>query len=138
MAIGHYIKFIVFGLLMGYIVARIGFADYSEVHRLFTLTDYRMLITFIAAVLVAMVGFIVFAHGKKLQKKPLHKGTIIGGVMFGTGWAVTGACPSIAVIQLGYGYMPAVITVLGILLGSWLYRIVHRRWFNWDTGACDS
>ncbi|MBE9516642.1 MAG: YeeE/YedE family protein [Proteobacteria bacterium] len=133
-----YYKLGFFGLAMGYIVARIGFADYSEVHNMFIFADLRILLAFIFAVMISMVGFLVFAHGKKLPKKKVHKGTIPGGIMFGTGWALTGACPSIAVIQLGYGFMPAAFTVVGIIVGSWLYRIVHRRYFRWDTGACES
>lgn len=133
-----YLKFSFFGLAMGFIVARIGFADYSEVHKLFTFTDLRILLTFIFAVLFSMVGFLVLAYGKKLPKKKVHKGTIPGGILFGMGWALTGACPSIAVIQLGYGFTPAAITVAGIMVGSWIYRIVHRRYFRWDTGACET
>lgn len=133
-----YMKFSFFGLAMGYIVARIGFADFGEVHRMFVLVDLRMFIAFLFSVLLSMIGFLILARGKKMQKKMLHKGTLPGGVMFGIGWAVTGACPSIAVIQLGYGYIPAAITVVGILLGSWLYRKAHQRYFRWDTGACST
>lgn len=135
---GSYIRFSFFGLAMGYIVARIGFADYGEVHRMFVLADLRMFITFLFSVVFTMLGFLVLAHGRKLQKKVLHKGTIPGGVIFGVGWAITGACPSIAVIQLGYGYVPAAITVVGILVGSWVYRKMHQRYFRWDTGACST
>lgn len=123
---------------MGFVIARIGFADYGEVHRLFTLVDLRMLITFAGAVLFAMVGFFILARNHKLQEKFLHKGTIPGGMMFGTGWAITGSCPSIALVQLGAGYLPAVVTMVGILIGAWTYKVMNGRVFFIDSGACET
>lgn len=139
MSVGKYHLFFgLFGLLMGLTLARIGFGSYDEVHRLFTLVDLRMLFAFAAAVLVAMIGFAVFARGQKMPKKVIHPGTVVGGVLFGSGWAITGACPSTALIQLGSGYLPAALTIVGILMGAYLYRKVHARFFRWDSGACET
>jgi len=136
-ALRHHLKLGFLGLLMGFVLSAIGFADYGEVHRLFTLVDLRLLFTFAGAVLVAMAGYRLLARGRSLPDKPLHKGTVAGGILFGIGWALTGACPSIALVQLGEGTLPAVFTILGILFGAWLYPKVHARWFRWDTGACN-
>lgn len=133
----HILKFSFFGLLMGFILGRVGFSDFAEVHRLFTLTDLRLLFTFGGAVMLAMLGFAVLARGEKLAPKKIHKGTVIGGMLFGAGWAITGACPSMALIQLGQGYLPAVFTAFGILFGAWVYPRIHARFFSWDTGACN-
>lgn len=135
--LSHIIKFGFFGLVMGFILGRVGFSDFAEVHKLFTLKDLRLLLIFAGAVAFAMVAFVLFARGEKFQKKPLHKGTIVGGMLFGTGWAITGACPSMALVQLGQGYLPAVFTAFGILFGAWLYPHIHARFFGWDTGACN-
>lgn len=134
----HHLRYGFFGVFMGFVIARIGFADYGEVHRLFTLVDLRMLIAFAGAVLFAMVGFFILARNHKLQEKFLHKGTIPGGVMFGTGWALTGSCPSIALVQLGAGYLPAIVTMVGILVGAWTYKVMNGRVFYIDSGACET
>jgi uncharacterized membrane protein YedE/YeeE len=134
----HHVRYGIFGVLMGFVIARIGFADYGEVHRLFTLVDLRMLLTFAGAVAFAMVGFLLLAHGHRLQKKFLHKGTVPGGMMFGAGWAITGACPSIALVQLGAGYLPSVVTMVGILIGAWTYKEMNGRVFFIDSGACET
>ena len=133
----YHLIFGVFGLSMGFALARIGFGDYSEVHKLFTLIDLRLLFTFAFAVVIAMLGFQLLARGKSLPQKKIHPGTAIGGVLFGTGWAITGACPSIALVQLGMGYIPAVATGVGIFAGAYLYKKVHARFFRWDAGSCD-
>lgn len=127
-----------FGLAMGFVLTRIGFGDFDEVHKMWALIDLRMFYAFAGAVGVAMIGFLLLTWGQSLPQKPIHKGTIIGGLLFGVGWAVTGACPSTALLQVSAGYLPAVITIAGIVFGAWLYRIVHARFFRWDTGACDS
>jgi uncharacterized membrane protein YedE/YeeE len=134
----YHFYFGTFGTLMGFSLARIGFANYGEVHRLFTLVDLRLLFTFGGAVVFAMIGFAIFGRGKSLPKKKVHPGTIVGGVLFGTGWALTGACPSIALVQIGSGYLPAIATAAGIFVGAWLYRKVHARFFRWDSGACET
>ena len=126
-----------FGLLMGYSLYFIGFSNYDEVHKLFLLEDLRLLLTFAGAVLLAAVGFAVAARGRSLPGKKIHKGTIIGGVIFGAGWAISGACPSIALVQLGSGYLPALATVAGIITGIWLFKKLKPKYFRWDTGACE-
>lgn len=133
----YHLYFGLFGILMGFTIARIGFGDYNEVHNLFTLADFRILLTFALAVIVAMIGFAVFARGKSLPKKKIHPGTAIGGVLFGTGWAITGACPSIALVQMGVGYVPAIATGVGIFAGAYVYKHVHARFFRWDSGSCE-
>lgn len=125
-----------FGLLMGMSLTFIGFADYGELHRMFVFADLRLLLVFAGGVALSMVGFAVLARGEKLPRKPLHKGSVPGGVLFGLGWAITGACPSVALVQLGGGYLPALVTMVGIVLGVLAYRWMQVHYFHWDTGAC--
>lgn len=126
-----------FGLLMGMSLTFIGFADFGELHRMLVFADLRLLLVFAGGVMVSMVGFAVLARGQKLPRKPLHKGTVAGGMLFGLGWAITGACPSVALVQLGEGYLPALATMCGIATGAWVYRWAQTRYFHWDTGACE-
>ena len=137
-ALFYHLGFGFFGLALGYFLVRIGFSDFGAVHRMFALSEFRLLFTFAGAVALSMVGFAVFARGHQLPHKPIHNGTIVGGILFGIGWAITGACPSIALVQLGKGHLPAAATVIGILFGAWAYKKVHAQFFRWDTGACNS
>lgn len=125
-----------FGLLMGMSLTFIGFADYGELHRMFVFADLRLLLVFAGGVALSMVGFAVLARGEKLARKPLHKGSVPGGILFGLGWAITGACPSVALVQLGGGYLPALVTMAGIVMGVLAYRWMQVHYFHWDTGAC--
>ncbi len=126
-----------FGLGLGYSLTRIGFWDFGEVNRMFRLVDLRLLFTFAGAVALCMAGFLAL-DGWRQTPRPIHRGTVAGGVLFGVGWALTGACPAGALVQIGSGYLPALLTLGGILLGTWAYRRVHARFFRWDVGSCDS
>lgn len=125
------------GLILGFSLSRIGFTDFGEVHRMFTFADLRLFLTFLTGVLLSGVGLLIVARDTALERRPIHKGTIAGGVLFGVGWALTGACPGASLVQLGEGTLPAALTIAGIVLGTVLYRAVHARWFRWDRGACE-
>ena len=62
-----------------------------------------------------------------IKVKPFQTGTIIGGVLFGLGWAITGACPGPIYAQIGSGETLALVTLAGALLGAYLYAILKSR-----------
>ena len=125
-----------FGLMMGVTLSCIGFTDFSEVHNMFTFTDLRLLFVFAGSVGLTMIGFAILGRSQKIGKKHYTKGTIPGSIMFGVGWAITGACPSIAIVQLGEGKIAAVFTLFGILTGVWAYRRIAMGSLKLDTGVC--
>jgi uncharacterized membrane protein YedE/YeeE len=62
-------------------------------------------------------------HGEEvvLKDKVYNNGQIYGGLIFGLGWAITGACPGPLYSQIGAGYGAVVITVLSAIAGVWVY-----------------
>lgn len=62
-----------------------------------------------------------------IERKPYTPGNIWGGLIFGTGWAITGTCPGTALSQLGKEKLMAAFTISGILLGNLLYRKIGDR-----------
>lgn len=127
-----------FGLALGATLERVGFADFSEVHKLFLMNDFRLVFTFIGAVATAMLVFRLVRHGRqRLPERPYHPGSVVGGILFGAGWALTGACPSAAIIFLGAGQIPALATLAGMLVGMKLYGWLKPKYFRWSTGGCE-
>ncbi len=125
-----------YGLFMGVILSLVGFTNYAEVHKMFIFADFRLLFMFAATVGISMVGFAVLARKANLPRKSFTKGTVPGSLLFGAGWAITGACPSIALVQLGEGQFAAIFTVLGMLFGVWSYRRLAAGGLQLDTGVC--
>ena len=58
--------------------------------------------------------------------KEFNWGQVIGGLMFGLGWAVTGACPGPLFAQIGSGFLVIIITFLSALAGTWVYGLVRE------------
>lgn len=124
---------VVFGAVLG----RIGFASWDEVHGMFRLQDPRLIATFSGAVLILAVAWRVIAWVSRpsWSARPLHPGSLPGGLLFGAGWALCGACPSTVFVQLGEGQLLSLCTLVGILIGNLLFGIGQGRWFRFSTGA---
>jgi uncharacterized protein len=125
---------IIAGLALGYTVANIGFGDYAELNRMFTFQDLRMLLSFAGAVVIIVAVFAVL----RVRRAParVHAGVIPGAVLFGIGWAISGGCPAIPIVQVASGYLPAFVTIAGIFVGFRLCRWANARYFRLDSGSC--
>ncbi len=132
---------ILLGGVFGFCLSRIGFSSWDEVHAMFTFGDLRLTIAFAIAVVLLTVSWLAIRRLRpsdpEFARRPIHKGTLAGGVTFGVGWALTGACPSIALVQLGEGKLGAAVTLVGIFLGNALYAAVHERFFRFSVGSCE-
>ena len=125
---------VVAGLALGYTVTNIGFGDYAQLNRMFTFRDPRMLLAFAGAVAIIVCAFALL----RVRRTPgrVHAGVIPGSVLFGTGWAISGGCPAIPIIQVASGYLPAIVTIVGIAVGMRLCRWANSRFFHLDRGSC--
>ena len=52
---------------------------------------------------------------------------LIGGFIFGLGWALAGACPGPMFTLAGAGYMPIFVVILGAVIGTWLYGLMRHK-----------
>ena len=87
-------------------------------------------------IVVAMISMLIIKRFQvktiegepiKYEPKPYHTGVIIGGTLFGAGWAITGACPGPIYAQIGGGEWMALITLAGALLGVFAYAYLKPR-----------
>lgn len=129
---------IAFGILLGFSLSRIGFSSYDELHKMFVFADWRMFFTFAGALMLTMLMFQVVFRRRFQVARPIHRGTLVGGVLFGLGWALAGGCPSIPLVQLGEGRVMALFTIAGIVTGVLAFRFAQRNYLHWDTGSCST
>ncbi|MCO1594021.1 YeeE/YedE family protein [Micromonospora sp. RHAY321] len=125
---------VIAGLALGYTVANIGFGDYAELNRMFTFQELRMLLAFAGAVAIIVVVFAVLRVRRTSGR--IHAGVIPGAILFGSGWAISGGCPAIPIVQVASGYLPALVTIAGIVVGVRLCRWANTRYFHLDSGSC--
>ncbi|MEZ5261708.1 MAG: YeeE/YedE thiosulfate transporter family protein [Acidimicrobiales bacterium] len=126
---------IVFGLLLGFTVANIGFGDFGELNRMFTFQDLRMFGAFAGGVALAAAAFALL-RSPRPARTPVHRGIVPGAILFGTGWAISGGCPAIPIIQAASGMVPALATIAGVVVGMVACRWANSRWFGLDRGSC--
>jgi uncharacterized membrane protein YedE/YeeE len=62
-----------------------------------------------------------------IPKKEFNKGQIYGGLIFGLGWAVTGACPGPLFAQMGAGFSVIIVTFLSAIAGTWVYGLLREK-----------
>jgi uncharacterized protein len=123
------------GLGLGFTVTQIGFADFGELNAMFTFQDLRMLFAFAGAVALIAVAFLFL----RVRRSPgrIHAGVVPGGILFGAGWAISGGCPAIPIVQVASGYLPALVTIGGVVVGMKLSRWANARFLRVDRGSCD-
>jgi len=123
-------RYVFFGVLFGFVLSRVGATDFNAISGMFTLTDLHLFGVIGTAVALTALGFWAFKRGvirrkgggvASLQAKPVTKGLIAGGLLFGMGWALTGTCPGTALAQIGEGHFAGLFTFAGVLLGAWLH-----------------
>lgn len=121
---------ILFGLAFGFLLQKGGVAKYHILVGQLLLQDFTVLKVMLIAILVGMIGvFTLHRLGHvQLHIKPTRLGpNIIGGLIFGAGFALIGYCPGTAAAALGQGNADALFAMLGLMAGSYLYAIFSGR-----------
>ena len=119
-----------FGIIFGFLLQKGGVAKFEVLIGALLLTDFTVMKIMLTAILVGMVGiFSMHAMGLvKLHVKPTkYAANIIGGLIFGVGFALIGYCPGTGAAALGQGNLDAIAGVIGLLAGSYIYAELSRR-----------
>ena len=130
------IGFLLFGIFFGFVLSRSGASDYNFIHQMFTGENLKLALLMGTAIVTGAIGMIILklAGNKdikgdqiKISKKPLNKYTVIGGAIFGLGWAITGACPGTVLAQVGEGKLLGLFTLLGMIFGTFIYALIAEK-----------
>lgn len=119
----------------GFVLSRSGAADYDFVRGMFLLENPQLYGIIGAAVAVTAPvlwglkrrGTTLGGQPLKIARKPLHRGNIAGGAMFGLGWAMTGMCPGPVLVNIGEGKLYALPALAGVLAGTWLLAWAYPK-----------
>jgi uncharacterized membrane protein YedE/YeeE len=125
--------YLLFGTAFGWVLSRSGAADYDYVQGMFLLSNLQLYGIIGTAVAVTAPGLWLLKRGRRtafgqtlqVKSKPRHPGNIVGGVLFGVGWSITGMCPGPILVNIGEGKVYALGALAGVLVGAWLFGTLY-------------
>lgn len=126
----HNLKYLLVGILFGIVFVKAEIISWFRIQEMFRLQSFHMYGVIGSAVLTGMISVWLIKKFsiKTLDGEPItiapkkfNKGQIYGGLVFGFGWAITGACPGPLFAQIGTGALAVIITLLSAILGTWVY-----------------
>lgn len=124
------VKYIILGILFGIVFVKAEVISWYRIQEMFRLQSFHMYGVIGSAVITGMISIqLIKRFNIKsiagdtiiIPKKEFRKGQIIGGFVFGLGWAITGACPGPLFAQIGSGYSVVLVTLISAIAGTWVY-----------------
>jgi uncharacterized membrane protein YedE/YeeE len=127
--------YIVLGAAFGFILSRSGAADYDFIQAMFLFESFQLYgIIGTAVALTASGLWLVKRRGRtiagqriEIELKPLNRGTIVGGWLFGVGWSLAGMCPGPIFVNIGEGKLYALAALAGALTGAGVFGALYER-----------
>lgn len=132
----HYVVYGIIGMLFGILFIKAEIISWYRIQEMFRLESFHMYGVIGSAVMVGLISIFIIKklklktiHGEEIiyQTKTFNKGQIYGGLLFGLGWGITGACPGPLFAQIGTGSSVVIITLLSAILGTWIYGVIIEK-----------
>ncbi|MBS1632177.1 MAG: YeeE/YedE family protein [Bacteroidetes bacterium] len=130
------LKYFAAGILFGIILVKSEVVSWFRIQEMFRFQSFYMYGVIGSAIVVGFISIqlikkfkIRSIHGEpiELHSKPLNKGQIFGGLLFGFGWAMTGACPGPLYALVGSGVTVIVVALGSAIVGTWVYGLLRDR-----------
>jgi uncharacterized protein len=130
------IKYLIVGVLFGIVFVKAEIISWFRIQEMFRLQSFFMYGVIGTAVVVGMLSIFLIKRFKvktfsgqpiTFENKVFSKGQIIGGFIFGIGWAITGACPGPLFAQIGSGFLVVGMTFISALAGTWVYGLLQKK-----------
>lgn len=132
----HNLKYLVVGIAFGIVFVKAEIISWFRIQEMFRLQSFFMYGVIGTAVVVGMLSVwlikkynIKTMSGEtiKFEDKTFNKGQIYGSLIFGIGWAITGACPGPLFAQIGSGFWVVGVTFLSAVAGTWVYGYFREK-----------
>lgn len=131
------VKYILAGILFGIVMAKSEAVSWYRIQEMFRFQAFHMYGIIGTAVVLGAIGVWLIKKWKLKDtagmpivfkdKEKAYSRYLIGGSIFGLGWALTGACPGPMFVNLGYGYLAMAVVIVGALGGTYLYGVLKNK-----------
>ncbi|RFS18878.1 transporter [Chitinophaga silvatica] len=131
-----YLKYLLAGTFFGIVLVKAQVISWFRIQEMFQLTSFHMYGVIGTAVITGIISLQIIKRFKiksfngepiKVAPKSFDKGQIFGGLIFGIGWAITGACPGPLFAQIGSGFTVVIVTLFFAILGTWVYGLFSDK-----------
>jgi len=132
-----YIKYIIVGFIFGVVLTKSEAVSWYRIYEMFQFQSFHMYVIIVVAILTGIIGLQII---KRVQLNNIideafhvadkEEGSIrywVGGLFFGLGWALVGACPGPIFILIGSGFLSAIVILVGALLGTFIYGVIKDK-----------
>jgi hypothetical protein len=131
------LKYLLVGFVFGIVLTKSEAVSWYRIYEMFQFQSFHMYGIIMVAIITGIIGIQIIKRtnikdiqGLPIQIKDKEPGSIrfwIGGIFFGFGWALVGACPGPIFILLGAGFLPVVLVLFGAILGTFLYGLLRDK-----------
>jgi uncharacterized membrane protein YedE/YeeE len=128
------IWFLLIGVFFGIVLFKSEAASWFRIYEMFNFASFHMYGIIGSAV---VIGVVVIQYIKKFGLRSFYGAPVVienkdksisrylfGGIIFGLGWALAGACPGPLFVLIGAGYYPIVVVLFSAIIGTFLYGLV--------------
>jgi uncharacterized membrane protein YedE/YeeE len=129
-------KYLIVGTIFGIVFVKAEIISWFRIQEMFRLQSFHMYGVIGTAVVVGLISVQLIKRFNiktlagetvSIPDKTFDKGQIYGGLIFGFGWAITGACPGPLFAQIGSGFLAITVTFASAVAGTWLYGAFKNK-----------
>src|SRR6188474_1048342 len=130
------LKYTVTGMAFGVVLIKSEVISWFRIQEMFRLQSFHMYGVIGSAIIVGIISIFIIKKFKirtidgeeiRLDPKKFNKGQVYGGLLFGFGWAITGACPGPLFAQIGTGATVIIVTLFSAIAGTWVYGYLRDK-----------
>ena len=131
------LKYIFVGFIFGIVLTKSEAVSWYRIYEMFQFQSFHMYGIIGVAIATGLIGIQIIKRmqmndikGAPIVVPDKEKGSFrywVGGLFFGLGWALVGACPGPIFILIGVGFFPVVLILLGALIGTFLYGVLKDK-----------
>lgn len=130
------LKYLLVGIYFGIVLVKSEVVSWFRIQEMFRFQGFHMYGVIGMAVIVGAISLFIIkkrhmksVEGENMRMKPkrFHTGLVIGGLLFGLGWAFTGACPGPIYAIIGSGTTVFLIVILSAISGVWFYGLIRKK-----------
>jgi len=130
------LTFLIAGIYFGVLLTKAQVISWIRIQEMFHFQSFHMFGVIGSAIITGAIGVQLLRYRRirsvtqqaiTIRKVAFHKGQILGGLIFGIGWALTGACPGPIFAVIGSGYSVFIVILVSALAGTWVYGKLRNR-----------